>query len=112
MKTITDIEALRHLQTNGAVFILFGGSSCNVCKNLRPRLDSMLKQDFPKLQGAYVDCELSAEICAQYGVFSLPVVKAYLGGQLIAEELGSFSIQHLRETLQRPYSLWERTNDG
>ena len=107
MERVTDIATLQSLQANGAVAILFGSESCNVCKSLRPRLRLMLEQHFPDMRSVYVDCGESPGICAQFGVFSLPVVKAFIEGMTIAEEVGVFSIGELRKTLDRHYSVWQ-----
>jgi len=106
MQNINDIDLLKHQASEGGLFILFGGESCSVCKSIRPQLQEMLEQHFPKMHSAYVDCGQSPEICAQYGVFSLPVVKAYIDGMLVAEEVGAFSIKQLMQTLERPYTMW------
>jgi len=106
MQTITDAEQLNQLKANGAVFILFGGESCAVCKSLKPKLDSVISQRLPRMQSVYIDCGLSPDICAQYGVFSLPVVKSYIEGMLLAEDSGSFSIEPLMQKIERSYSIW------
>lgn len=107
MKNVTDIGLIENQVSKNAVFILFGGEACNVCKNIRPQLTAMLEQNFPDIRSVYVDCEVSPEICAQYGVFSLPVMKVYIEGMLIAEEVGAFSIRQLMQALERPYSMWK-----
>ncbi len=106
MKNITDLESLERMKLAGAVFILFGGKHCNVCNTLRPQLSSMLEQHFPEMQGIYVDCEASPMICAQHSVFSLPVVKVYIDGMLIAEQARSFSSSVLMQNMERPYAMW------
>jgi thioredoxin-like negative regulator of GroEL len=107
MERVTDIATLQRLKQHGALVILFGGESCNVCRSLRPRLRLMLEQDFPDIRGVYVDCGVSPEICAQFGVFTLPVVKAFIEGMMIADEVGVFSIGELKKTLDRPYTMWQ-----
>ena len=109
MHTITDTGQLNQLKNNGAVFILFGGQSCAVCSSLKPKLDSIIMQRLPKMSTVYIDCELSPDICAQHSVFSLPVVKAYIEGMLIAEESGSFSIEPLIQKIERSYSIWSES---
>ena len=111
MQDITDINLLKRQASEGALFILFGSATCSVCKSLRPQLQEMLKHSFPEMHSAYVDCGTSPEICAQYGVFSLPVVKAYINDMMIAEEVGAFSIKQLVQTLERPYTMW-RASEG
>jgi len=111
MKNITDNDSLKTMVSKGSIFILFGGETCSVCKSIRPQLKTMLEQNFPEMRNVYVDCGVSPEICAQYGVFSLPVIKAYIDGMMIAEEVGAFSIKQLIKTLERPYTMWLSSDD-
>jgi len=108
MQSITDINELKQMKANGAVFILFGGAHCAVCQNLLPQLSAMLKQQFPEMQGVYIDCEKSPDICAQHSVFTLPVVKAYIDGMKVAEEARAFSLKQLAQTIERPYEMWKQ----
>lgn len=107
MQQITDINLLQQMKSNGALFILFGGSHCSVCKSLLPQLSAMLEDKFPDMQGVYIDCEQAAEICAQHSVFSLPVVKAYIDGMKIVEVARVFSIKQLVQDIERPYEMWK-----
>ena len=106
MKNITDIALIENLLSKGALFILFGGPTCGVCKSIRPQLEALLEEHFPEMNSAYIDCETSPEICAQFSVFSLPVVKVFIEDKLIVKEFGAFSISQLKEKLDRPYSMW------
>ena len=112
MLYIDDIEQLNQMKSSGALFILFGGEHCTVCQSLRPQLSAALGLAFAEMTVVYVDCEKSAEICAQHRVFSLPVVQAYIDGQKIAEEARVFSIKQLIETIQRPYAMWKSVLDN
>ena len=107
MLCIDNIEQLKQMKSSGALFILFGGEHCSVCQSLRPQLSSAISLAFPEMTLVYVDCEKSAEICAQHHVFSLPVVQAFIDGQKIAEEARVFSIKQLIETIERPYNMWK-----
>lgn len=107
MQHITDITLLDDMKSNDALFILFGGKNCAICQSIRPQLTTMLEQQFPDMHGVYVDCETSPDICAQHSVYSLPVVKAYIDGMKIAEEVRAFSIKQLAQTIERPYAMWK-----
>ena len=106
MENISNLEKLEHMMREGALFILFGGKHCAVCNTLRPRLVSMLTDHFPHMQGVYIDCERSPEICAQHSVFNLPVVKVYIDGMLVAEDARAFSLVELMQRIERPYAMW------
>jgi len=111
MLNITDLDVLQQMKAEGALFILFGGDHCNVCKTLRPQLAAMLEERFPQMQGVYIDCEQSPEICAQHSVFSLPVVKVYIEGMLVMEATRAFSLSGLMQTIERPYVIWQENSE-
>ena len=106
MHDINDIGELDKLKTTGATFILFGGKRCNVCHAIRPQLENMLASHYPDVTSVYIDCETSPDICAQYGVFTLPVVQFYIEGMKATEFARSFSIEQLRQSMHRSYTLW------
>lgn len=109
MREITDLEELAKMKASGAVFILFGGKHCNVCHALRPQLVNMLESHYPDITSAYIDCEVSPDICAQHSVFTLPVVQFYIEGLKVTEFARSFSIEQLRQAMQRSYSIWHES---
>ena len=109
MHKITDLEKLVKMKASGAMFILFGGKQCNVCHALRPQLENMLESHYPDVTSAYIDCEVSPEICAQHSVFTLPVVQFYIEGKKITEFSRSFSIEQLRQSMHRSYAMWHES---
>lgn len=112
MRTVTDAAELATLRAEHAVFILFGGAHCQVCNTLRPQLAAMLAREFPELLAVYVDCERSPDLCAQCGVFSLPVVQAWIEGGKVAEAVRAFGLGELQRQLERPYALWQAGRAG
>ncbi|WP_372988107.1 thioredoxin family protein [Marinobacter sp.] len=94
------------LQSNPAVLVLFGGPHCGVCQAIKPQLEKLANDEFPKLVTAYIDCqETAAPVCAARGIFSLPVVQLWFRGQRFTEFARVFSIGEVRSALERPYGL-------
>lgn len=86
--------------------LLYGGANCGVCQAVKPQLEQLSREEFPKLVCAYIDCQASAgPLCAAQGIFSLPVVQLWFGGQRFAEFARVFSIGDVRAALKRPYEL-------
>lgn len=90
----------------GALLVLYGGASCKVCHSLRPRLQALVDDRFPRLAAVYVDCEADPAACGQDGVFSVPVVRVYFDGQLGVELARSFSLADLAARIDRHYQRW------
>lgn len=109
MKTISASVQLEQLKSNPALFVLFGGPHCGVCVVIKPKIEILMAQNFPDMALAYVDCEQTPDVCAQYGVYSLPVVKLYIEGQLCLEMARSFSLKELASQIERIYSLWKQS---
>lgn len=108
MQNISSEEALSELlQSSPAVLLLYGGASCGVCMAIKPRLEKLASEEFPKLVTAYIDCQEAAvgPLCAARGIFSLPVVQLWFDGQRFAEFARVFAIADVRSALERPYRL-------
>ena len=106
MEPITSEQALHERIAASALLVLFGGAHCGVCQAIRPRIESMVAQSFQQVAMAYVDCAQAPAVCAQQGVFSLPVLRFYLGGQLALERGRSFSLQEVGVEMERVLGLF------
>ena len=105
MQTIHDPTELERCK-QGAALLLFGGEACGVCRVLKPQIEAMLADEFPALEGYYLDCQGQASaFCAQEGVFSLPVVQVWFDGRKFAEFARVFSLGHVRDAIARPYQM-------
>lgn len=107
MQTLSTPSQIEQLKSQQAALILFGGPQCGVCQVIKPKIESQMAQQFPDIALAYVDCEQNPDICAQHGVFSLPVTKLYIEGQLSLEMARSFSLMELSAQVGRIYQLWK-----
>ena len=105
MESITSEQVLHERMGASALLVLFGGAQCGVCQAIRPRIESMVAQSFPQVAMAYIDCAQAPAVCAQQGVFSLPVLRFYLGGQLVLERGRSFSLQEVGAEMERLLGL-------
>ncbi|MBK5204110.1 MAG: thioredoxin family protein [Polaromonas sp.] len=111
MQIIATKSQLEPLKAGPALLVLFGGAHCGVCQVIKPRIESVMAQHFPEIALAYVDCEETPDICAQHGVFTLPVVKLLIEGQVCLEMARSFSLQELTLQVDRIYRLWQESKN-
>lgn len=109
MQTDAFCQQIEHLKSTQAVLLLFGGPQCGVCQAIKPKLECLMEQHYPEIAMVYIDCKDSPDICAQHGVFSLPVVQLYIEGHLYLERGRSFSLVELGADIERIYSLWKPT---
>ena len=105
MQAITTAEDLQLLRANSALLVLWGGAHCGVCQAIRPRLEALMAEHFAAAALAYVDCADAPALCAQEGVFSLPVLRLYVQGQLALEYARSFSLQQVLGDIEQVLAL-------
>jgi thioredoxin-like negative regulator of GroEL len=111
MQTDASSQQIEHLKSNHAVLLLFGGPQCGVCQAIKPKLARLMEQRYPEIVMVYVDCAKSPDICAQHGVFSLPVVQLYIEGHLYLERGRSFGLIELDTEIERIFTMWKPTPD-
>ena len=104
METILDEAHLQARMAGPALLVLFGGAHCGVCQAIRPRIEALVATRFPQISQAYVDCEQTPAVCAQQGVFSLPVLRLYVQRRLALEYGRSFSLQQVLGDVERVLS--------
>jgi thiol-disulfide isomerase/thioredoxin len=107
MQTDLTCPQIERLKSTQATLLLFGGPQCGVCQAIRPKLERLMAQHYPEIAMVYVDCADSPDICAQHGVFSLPVVQLYIEGHVYLERGRSFSLHELGADIERIYRLWK-----
>ncbi|BBB23174.1 conserved hypothetical protein [Abyssogena phaseoliformis symbiont OG214] len=102
IKGQTQLSVLKHKKE--AVLVLFGGASCGVCQAIKPQIETKFLAKFPNLVMVYIDCEQLQEVCAQHGVFSLPMVQVFFMGQKFIEEVREFSLLALEQKIGKIFT--------
>jgi thioredoxin-like negative regulator of GroEL len=93
------------LQENRALVFFFSSPDCTICKELKPRIQRLLADEFPKIQMYTIEAEQSPEITGQLRVFSFPAVLLFLEGKEYLRVGRYFGMSDFRNDLNRLYSL-------
>ena len=105
MESITTELQLHERRAGQALLVLYGGAHCGVCQAIRPRIEAQMAEHFGTVALAYVDCAEAPAVCAQQGVFTLPVLRLYVQGKLTLEYARSFSLQQVWGDMERVLAL-------
>ncbi len=106
MRNIQDIKQLENLkETKLAFLVYFSHEKCNVCKVLKPKINSLLETKFPKMEMYYSDTVLYPEIAAQNSIFTVPTIVAFFDNKESFRKSRNISLQELESILSRPYNL-------
>ncbi len=97
---------LQHLISNQRGIVLyFFNNQCAPCKVLRPKIQELIREEFPLLKFQLIDIEQYAETSASYQVFASPTILLIVDGQEYLRESKNVSIAEFKNKLQRIYSL-------
>jgi thiol-disulfide isomerase/thioredoxin len=104
--SVSDIvEFNRFLAENPAVLVYFSTVECNVCKVLKPKVETLFSAEFPEFKLCYVETNLQPEVAAQNRIFAVPTIVIYFEGKEFVRKSRSFGIDELKNEVYRPYSI-------
>jgi thioredoxin len=87
------------------VLVYFSTPTCNVCKAIRPKVEVLLKEQFPEVSFRYVNAEAEPEIAGQLSVFAVPTILLFVEGKETFRKSRNFSMDTLANDISRPYSF-------
>ncbi|MCY1721356.1 thioredoxin family protein [Prolixibacteraceae bacterium Z1-6] len=98
-------EFLQLKEKEEAVLAYFSTDACNVCKVLKPKVETLIKTEFPKIKLAYIKSDVLPEVAAQNNVFTAPTVLIFFDGREYIRKSRAFGIEGLQQEIARPYSM-------
>lgn len=103
-----DIRDLKEFDTlkneKDALLVYFSTTECSVCKVLKPKVASLIEENFPNIFTAYVEINHSPELAAQNRVFVAPTIILFFGGKEYIRKNRSFSLDELKLEIERIYT--------
>jgi thioredoxin-like negative regulator of GroEL len=106
MLQISNIDELNEVILNNPIVLLyFSTQKCNVCKTLKPKVQSMLA-NYPNAVSRYIDLEKFTEVTGKYTVFSIPTIIVLIDGKEYIRESRHFSLFELEQKIQRYYVMF------
>lgn len=104
IKTLSEIEEI--IKNEPAVLLYFSHEQCNVCKVLKPKIESLIESEFPLLKMYYIDTIMTPEISGQFGIFAVPTIIIYFDGSESYRKSRNIGMNELYELLERPYKMF------
>ena len=76
-----------------------------MCHVLWPKVEALMKEEFPKVKVVRVHVHDSLELAGQLRMLSVPGILLYLDGREYFRANGMVSLGELQEKIARPYGL-------
>ncbi len=100
---ITEIQNL--ITDKTAILLYFYNDNCAPCVILRPKVQTMVNDYFPKLDLRLINAEQFPATSAQYGIFASPTLLVFFEGKEYIRESKNISISELHDKIERIYNM-------
>ena len=98
-------EANEFLRENPAVLVFFSDESCNVGDALSPKLQDMMKENFPEMNFLEINVQMLPEARGYYNVFVIPTVLVYFDGRETIRQARHISVPKMAKDINRVYEI-------
>jgi thiol-disulfide isomerase/thioredoxin len=105
--TILSAEHLESLiRDKESLLIYFYSDSCAPCISLRPKVEEMIREKFPRTELFFVNGPEMPELVPVYQAYSFPVLLVYFDGREFLRFSKYVSLLELEEAIGRIYNLY------
>lgn len=105
MEILNSIEDIKnYIKDNRVSMLYFSSNSCNVCVDLFPKIQELLKA-YPKVKFGKIEIDNLPAVAGTFSVFTLPCVLMFADEKEIIREARFVSIMELKEKIERYYSF-------
>ncbi|MGQ1890261.1 thioredoxin family protein [Thermophagus sp. OGC60D27] len=106
MNTIQSPEHFHQVTSSeAAALVYFSHEQCGVCKVLKPKIETMLKEKYPAMNMYYCNTVEQPEVAAQNRIFAVPTVLVFFEGKETFRFSRNLGVDELAGAIDRPYSL-------
>jgi thioredoxin-like negative regulator of GroEL len=108
---IDSSESLKTLVNKAEnLLVYFYNDGCAPCVSLRPKVEGLISERFPKMDMVYVDANQFPVLIAEFQAFSFPVLIFFFEGKEYLRFSKYVSISELSESIGRIYDLYHQQN--
>ncbi|MCA1950466.1 MAG: thioredoxin family protein [Treponema sp.] len=106
MNTLSSFDEFQQLVSQEpAVLFYCSTPTCGVCASIKPKIISLMNEQFPKMKLFYVDTAALPEFRGQLSVYSVPAILGYFQGKELIREARNFGIMELANKIDRYYGM-------
>jgi len=100
------IEKLNEeIKSNDALMVYFSGTSCGVCKVLKPKIAKTFSEYYPNIKQIEINIEDNIELSRQFNIYSMPSILVYFEGKEFFRKERNISVDAFAYEVNRPYGL-------
>lgn len=95
----------QQISQTAACLVYCSTADCSVCIVLKPKIEELIKLEFPRIKPIFLSLNQYPEIAGQYRIFTAPSILVFFNGQEFMRKSRAFGVEELKRELSRPYQL-------
>ena len=99
------MQLLETIKNEQAILVYFQNDNCPPCFSLRPKIEEMIKNDFPLMKLVFVNSIKDANVAAHFNVFAHPTLLVFFEGREFIRVSKYVSVVELKGKIQRLYEM-------
>lgn len=108
MNTILNNDQLDQLlETHPMVLTYFSGPNCGVCDSLQPKVEQLIREEFPQVKLVEIPTDKAMELAARFRMFTVPAVMFFVEGREYIRVARNISTTELSQKMHKIVSLYE-----
>ncbi len=76
------------LKSDKPVIVDFWATWCGPCRMLAPELEALAREKGDQIKVGKVNVDENPELCAKYGIMSIPAIFVFKNGRISAQSVG------------------------
>lgn len=103
--SITEIKTL--VEREPAVILYFRNDNCPPCIALRPKVEELIREDFPRMRLEILNAVDDPELGPSFKVFAHPTILVYFEGKEYLRKSKYVSMEELKDSIARYYRMMD-----
>jgi len=107
MKKLKKIDEIENaLNSNSAMLLYVSAPNCNVCDALKPKIEELFIENFPKISLFETNIADVPEVGGRFNIFSAPSILIFFDGKEFARVGRNISLSAFKSKIEKIYNLY------
>ena len=103
LENLSELQFL--IKSEIALLLYFYNDDCPPCFSLRPKVETLINNEFPKMKLNWINSKKYPEMPAQYHVFANPAILVFFEGKEYKRFSKYISTDEMYHSIKRVYDL-------
>ncbi len=102
---MTPTELKDKVSTSSGIVVYFKNDKCGPCMALRPKVEELLQNEFPKMDFVIVDTVNQPWLASEFNVFANPTILVFFEGREYIRKSKYIGTGELAQEIKRFYEM-------